>query len=311
MNSSEQLWDVIVIGGGPAGLSAAMVLVRSRRSVLLIDEGRQRNLRSHGLHNFITRDGILPPDFLHLAHQDIKQYPVTYRQGRITAINASKKGIGFVLQEDDGSQFHCKRILLATGVTDNIPDIPGMETLWGRSVFHCPFCDGYECREKKVGLFAEKHNGYGMALALRHLSEDVTLFTHGSHYLKPSQKTHLAKRNIRVFTKRITKLESSDERLQAVLLADGSSVPCDFLFTHHGLKVNNELTRQLGCRCTSKGAAVTNRHQETNVPGVYVAGDASIDMHFVVVAAAEGVKAAVAIHNDLLQMENKEALEER
>ncbi|RYZ54916.1 MAG: NAD(P)/FAD-dependent oxidoreductase [Sphingobacteriales bacterium] len=308
MNKPEKVWDVIIVGAGPAGTSAAMVLARSRRSVLLIDEGKQRNLKSHGLHNFITRDGILPPDFLNLAHSDLKQYPITYRQGKITDVKKAGNSKSFLLTEDKGKTFLTRRILLATGVSDFIPDIPGMEELWGQYVFHCPFCDGYECKEKKIGLYAAKHNGYAMALALRHLSDQVFLFTHGNHYLKPVQKSFLAKKNIQVFTRKIRELKAEKGKLVSVLLSDDREIPCDFMFTHNGFEVNSHLASRLGCKCTKKGAAITNRHQETNIPGLYVAGDASIDMHFVVVAAAEGVKAAVAIHNDLLETENKEAL---
>lgn len=308
MASAEKLWDVIIVGAGPAGISAALVLARSRRSVLIIDAGNQRNLKSHGLHNLITRDGILPPDFLHLAHQDLKKYPVTYRQGKITDIVALKHKTGFTVREDKGTDFKCKRVLLATGVTDNIPDIPGMKELWGCAVFHCPFCDGYECKENTVGLFAQKHNGYAMSLALRHLSDHVVLFTNGAHYLNPIQKLYLAEKGIKVYTKRIQQLNYEDSKLLSVQLIDGTIVPCDSMFTHHGHKVNNDLLLKLGCKCTPKGAIITNKKQQTNVPGVYVAGDASYDMHFVVVAASEGVKAAVSIHNDLLQAENEEEL---
>ncbi|HRO42460.1 MAG TPA: NAD(P)/FAD-dependent oxidoreductase [Flavipsychrobacter sp.] len=309
MPAKEKLWDVIIIGAGPAGASAAMVLARSRRNVLIIDEGNQRNLRSHGLHNFITRDGILPPDFLNIAYNQLSNYPVSFIKSR--AEKVVKLPATFSITDREGNKYSAKKILLTTGVTDHIPNVPGMEELWGCAVFHCPFCDGYECKERAIGLYAQKHNGYGMAIALRHLSKEITLFTDGSHYLKSAQRTQLAKRNIEVITKKVTRLVHQNNKLLAVELVDGTHVPCTSMFTHHGIIVNHQLHDQLGCRCTKKGAAITNRNQQTNVPGVYVAGDASIDMHFVVVASAEGVKAAVSIHNDLLQEENAEAMEVR
>jgi len=306
MPLKEKLWDVVVIGGGPAGLSAAMVLSRSRRSVLVLDEGRQRNRRSQGLHNFLTRDGILPLDFLALAHEELSRYPVSFVKSR--AVKATKDYKRFVITDDSGKDHVAKRILLATGVTDNIPSIPGMEELWGCAVFHCPFCDGFECKETHVGLYSHRHNGFGMAIALSHLSKKVSLFTDGAFYLKPAQKEQLSKKGIEVYTRKIARLIHTSETLQGVELTDGRKISCTSMFTNHGLQVNRTLLDQLGCRSTKKGAAITNRRQQTNIPGVYVAGDASIDMHFVVVASAEGVKAAVAIHNDLIQEENQEAM---
>jgi len=307
MTAKEKIWDVIIIGAGPAGVSAATVLARSRRQVLIIDEGKQRNLRSHGLHNFITRDGILPPDFLQIAYEELARYPVSFIKSR--AENATRIDTGFSVTDTSGNAHRAKRLLLATGVTDSIPEIPGMAELWGCSVFHCPFCDGFECKEHEIGLYSNRHNGYGMAIALHHLSKKVTLFTDGAHYLKPAQRSELAERNIAVVHKKVKRLVHEKDRLLAIELMDGNQIACSSMFTNHGMAVNRQLHDQLGCKCTKKGAAITNRHQQTNVPGVYVAGDASIDMHFVVVAAAEGVKAGVALHNDLLQQENAKAMQ--
>lgn len=307
MPAKEKLWDVIIVGAGPAGTSAAMLLARSRRSVLVIDEGKQRNLSSHGLHNFITRDGILPPDFLEIAYKDLSNYPVSFIRSRVEHVK--KLEAAFEVTTQANKIYRSKKILLATGVTDNIPDIPGVKELWGSAVFHCPFCDGFECKESHIGLYAKKHNGYGMALALRHLSKKITLFTDGAFYLKAAQREQLRKREIDIITVKIDRLIHEDQKLKGVALVNGSFVECTSMFTNHGMQVNRTLLDQLGCRCTKKGAAITNRHQQTNIPGVYVAGDASIDMHFVIVASAEGVKAGVAIHNDLLQEDNHEAMQ--
>ena len=149
MPKKEKLWDVVIIGGGPAGCSAAMVLARSRRSVLIIDEGKQRNLRSHGLHNFITRDGILPPDFLSIAYNELGNYPVSFV--RIKALRAVAGNNTFSITDANNNIYRSKKILFATGVCDNIPDIPGMKELWGTAIFHCPFCDGFECKENHIG----------------------------------------------------------------------------------------------------------------------------------------------------------------
>lgn len=298
--TGKQILDVIVVGGGPAGCNAALVLARSRRKVLLIDEGKQRNQRSRGIHTFLTRDGMQPKDFMDSVYKELDQYEVEVHKARV--MKARKLGDkGFEVQDDQGNCYLCKRILLATGVIDIIPDVPGMQELWGQHVFHCPFCDGWECHQESIGLYAKKFNGYGMALALKHLCSNVTLFTDGVKYLRTQQRAHLVALNIDVVSEKIKQLTISQNKLNGVELVTGQIEPIQSMFVLHGHEVNNELLQQLRCRCTKKGAAITNRSQQTSVAGVYVAGDAAFDMHFVTVAAAEGLKAAVAIHDDLLK----------
>ena len=305
MSTKEQdhIWDVIVVGGGPAGCSAAIVLARSNRKVMIIDEGKQRNILSRGMHNYLTRDGILPPEYLSIAQEELNRYEVPLIKGIAVKAKPLAK-LGFQVVDSDNNKHLCRRILLATGVTDHIPDIPGMKELWGCCVFHCPFCDGWECTDKTIGLYSKNYSGYGMALALRELSDNIILFTDGSYNLRPKQKAHLKLRGIEVVSTPIASLKAEEKSLTCVSLKNGKDIACQAFFVNHGHHSSGNLLNQLGCRCTKKGAAITNRKQETNVKGVYVAGDASIDMHFVVVAAAEGVKAAVAIHNDLLKTDN-------
>jgi thioredoxin reductase len=299
----KKIWDVVIIGAGPAGSNAALVLARMRRSVLIIDNGKPRNARSRGMHNYLTRDGILPGEYLELARAELAHYGVQHV--RAAALNARRiANHGFEVEDSDGKTHLAKRLLLATGVTDHIPDIPGMQDLWGKGVFHCPFCDGYELCDMNIGLYAQRFNGFGMAIALRQLSASVILFTDGRGYLTPGQRRQLDGRGIRVVSSRIGALTCSEDKLTCVTLKNGESVPCDAVFVHHGHKPNNDLLLQLGARMTSRGAAITNRKQACSIPGVYVAGDAAIDIHFVIVAAAEGAKAAVAIHDDLLRTEN-------
>lgn len=303
MAVKQKIWDVIIIGGGPAGSSAAITLARCKRRVLVIDEGKYRNIHSQGMHNFITRDDIVPADFHKHARQELDKYGVTFKKARAVSARAVKDK-GFEIIDSKKDVYLCRRLLLATGVTDNIPDIPGFRQLWGRAVFHCPFCDGWECCERTVGIYAHKLNGYGMSLALKQLTGKVILFTDGARYLKPIQKLNLDARKITVIAKKLRQLIYSDHKLTHVELQTGELVPCDAMFVNNGHRVNSELLEQLNCNCTTKGAAITNRQQQTSIPGVYVAGDASFDMHMVVVAAAEGVKAAVAIHNDLIKTDS-------
>ncbi len=299
----DRIWDVIIIGAGPAGCNAALVLARVRRKVLIIDNGKPRNMRSQGMHNFLSRDGMLPLEFLKLVHAEMEKYSIQHICGE--AVTAKRlEHHGFSITDSNGDKHLCRRLLLATGVTDEIPDIPGMADLWGHGVYHCPFCDGFELCDKNIGLYAKRYNGFGMALALRELSAGITLFTDGRGYLSASQQEMLTARGIKICRTKIRELKCSDDHLTCVELVTGEAVPCDAVFVHHGHRANNSLLSQLGARITSKGAAITNRKQACSIPGLYVAGDAAIDMHFVVVAAAEGAKAAVSIHDDLLHADN-------
>ncbi len=297
------IWDVIIVGAGPAGSSAAMVLARMRRKVLIIDDGQPRNQLSHGMHNYLSRDGALPSEFLRMAHKELEAYGIQHICAR--ALSARRLGDhGFEVSDNRGERHLSKRLLLATGVSDTVPDIPGMQEMWGKGVYHCPFCDGYELCDKNIGLYAKRYNGFGMAMALKQLSTSVTLFTDGRGYLTAEQRRQLEGRGIKVISTKVARLSCSNDRLTCVTLQDGNDVPCDAVFVHNGHRVNNEILVQLGARMSSKGAAITNRKQQCSIPGLYVAGDAAIDMHFVVVAAAEGAKAGVTVHDDLLHAEN-------
>lgn len=302
MKSNNHVWDVIIVGGGPAGCNAAMVLARVKRSVLIIDEGKQRNLKSKGMHNYLTRDGVLPADYLDIAHKELANYNIDLVKGRAEKVTRlADRGFSIDVGK---KKYICRRILLATGVTDIIPDVPGMQELWGCCVYHCPYCDGWECKDEVVGLYAGKTNGYGMAVALNHLAKELVLFTDGKRYLTAKQKAHLVALNVKVITDKVSRLVSEDQKLVCIQLVNGHEIACQSIFVNSGHKVNSGLLEQLNCKRTKLGAAITNRHQETDVKGVYVAGDASYDMHFVIVAAAEGAKAAVAIHTDLLKADD-------
>lgn len=297
------IYDVIIAGGGPAGCSAAIVLARSKRKILLIDEGNHRNRQSNGIHNYLTRDGILPSEFLSAASGELQRYNVSILKAKAVSVK-QLTGKGFEVCDNHNNSYLCRRLLVATGVSDKIPDIPGMKELWGACIFHCPFCDGWECREGKIALYASRKNGFGMALALNHLCADVTLLTDGAYYLKPIQRRQLEALHIDVISTKVRQLNYTGKTLHNVEFVNGRKLDCNHIFVLHTHHVNDELLKQLSCRCTKKGAALTNRRQETSIRGVYVAGDASFDIHMVSTAAAEGVKAAVAIHNDLLKADN-------
>ncbi|MBC7553043.1 MAG: NAD(P)/FAD-dependent oxidoreductase [Taibaiella sp.] len=194
-------------------------------------------------------------------------------------------------------------MLLATGTCDNIPNIPGFAEFWGRGIYHCPFCDGWEYRHKRIGLYSAI-NCYGMALELRKLSKNLTIFTDSRKYFSPRQRLVISAAGIKINAEKVHEVKKDDAEILHLSSGANSISDLDVLFVNNGNTVNRELLLQLNCKCALVGGAITNKKQQTNVCGLYVAGDSSLDMQFVVVAAAEGAKAGVAIHNDLLEVDN-------
>ncbi|WP_207493067.1 NAD(P)/FAD-dependent oxidoreductase [Aridibaculum aurantiacum] len=292
-----ELVDVIIIGGGPAGLNAAVVLGRCRRSVLLFDTESYRNKSSHGMHNYLTRDHVDPVEFIKICHEELKKYGVQRITKRI--VNARKNDEGyFVAVDSEGNNYYSKKLLVATGLMDNLPKIPGFEKYYGKSIFHCPYCDGWEVRDKRIGVYARNKNGWELALALKGWTDKVVLYTDGKQTVKPSQMEQLMANDITVVTMPIERVEGN-EHLETIVFKNGTTAPVDAIFFVNGFTQQCNLAEAFGCEMTNKGVVKANKMQQTNIEGLYVAGDAARDMHFVVVAAAEGAKAGVSINKEL------------
>lgn len=296
------LQDCIIVGGGPAGLNAAVVLGRCRRKVLLFDSATYRNQYSHGVHNYLTRDDILPNELLALAHKEVKKYGVKMIRKKIVSARKADSGF-FVARDENGTEYHSKKMLIATGLWDNLPPIPGFRELYGKSVFHCPYCDGWEVRDKALGVYARNKNGYELALALKCWSSNVTLYTDGRNRLKPTEVETLTANGIAIVSYPFSHLEAKGDSLRLIHFRNGDKRRCDAMFFVNGFEQQCNLAETFGCEMSKKGVVITNRHQQTNIDGLYVAGDAAKDMHFVVVAAAEGAKAAVIINKELIKEE--------
>ena len=299
LHSSAVVFDVVVVGGGPAGLSAALKLGRCRRRVLVCDIGSPRNRRSHALHGYLTRDGIAPAELNELGRAELQPYGIALRRVGVTGVRCAPDH--YVLSLADGTETAGRFLLIATGVVDDLPGISGFEDCYGRSLFHCPYCDGWEWRERRLAAFGNGKAGVGLALGLKTWSADILLTTNGDP-LDRRARARLAQNDINVRTDPIGALEHQDGALQAIRFADGTAVGRDAMFFSTGQHPQSQLAISLGCTLTARGTVRTGNQSDTNVPRVYVAGDASRDAQFVVVAAAEGVKAAVAI-NKALQSE--------
>jgi thioredoxin reductase len=299
-------YEVIIIGGGPAGLSAAMILGRCRRKVLLFDSGKYRNQKSQALHGFITRDGINPMDFLKITRQELQKYNIQIIEDEIDV--GEKTDDGFFVTDRNGKIYHSKKLLLATGLRDNLPKIEGLEDCYGKSIFHCPYCDGWEIRDTKIAVLSNRKAGYDLSLIIKDCwSDDVHLITDGGDYLTEEHLENLEDLNIRVIQKKVGKIIHENGNLKALKLSDGSQISMNYLFFSNGFDQRSVLGEQFGCRYDSKGIIITDKLEHSNVEGLFVAGDATKDMKLIVVAAAEGAKAAVVINNELM----KEAVKKR
>ena len=293
----QTVFDVLIVGGGPAGLSAALVLGRCRRRVLLCDAGEPRNARARALHGYLTRDGTPPLEFLRIGRDELLEYGIEPRHAVVTDISRADEG--FTVTLATGARVETRTVLLASGVRDVLPTIPGLGECYGISMHHCPYCDGWEVRDKVVAVLGETRSPAGLALSLKTWTDRVLAFTNGRVRVSTTQRRRLEAHAIPLYTSPIAAAEHDDGWIRRLTLVDGTHVACDAVFFTAPQRQQSELASRLGCEFTHRGTVKTDRLGNTCVPGVYVVGDASRDVQFVVVAAAEGAKAGVAIHQAL------------
>jgi thioredoxin reductase len=294
-------YDVIIVGAGPAGLSAALILGRCRRSVLICDNGRPRNAASHALHGYLTRDGIDPREFRSIGRDELTQYD-TIELCDVAAADARCQPDGrFQVTLADGTHLHSRKLLVATGVCDNLPEIPGIQDMYGRSVFHCPYCDGWEIRDQPIAIYGNGDRGVGLSLELTVWSHDLVLCTDGASEISEHDRARLARNGIAVREEQVKALEGRDGILQRILFDAGEPLARRAMFFTTGQFQRSELAVRLGCEFNDKGTVRTGKYESTHLSGLYVAGDASRAVQWVIVAAAEGAEAAFAINTDLIK----------
>lgn len=294
------MYDVVIVGGGPAGLSAALVLGRCSRRVLVCDDGHPRNEASRAMHGFLSRDGMPPAEFLRIARDQLAPY-TTVELRDVTVTDARCDAGCFVTTLQGGESIRSRKLLIATGVRDNLPEIDGLPELYGRSVFHCPYCDGWEVRDQPLAVYGREEKGYGLALELTAWSRDILLCTDGPAGLEDEKRTRLERNGIALREDRVVRLEGADGVLERIVFEHGAPSARRALFFTTGQYQQSPLATRLGCEFNDKGTVRTGKYETTHLPGLYVAGDASRAVQWVIVAASEGAEAAFAINTDLIK----------
>ena len=305
MSHSDE-YDVIVIGGSAAGLSAALVLTRARRRVAVVDSGQPRNAPAAHMQGYLSRDGMPPSDLVAAGRSEVQQYGGHLVDDRVTEL-LQNEASQFKVRLASGNTMTARRILFATGLRDEIPDIPGVRDRWGRDFLHCPYCHGYEVRDQPLGVLGRGAETVQHALIIRQWSPDVVLFTHGGH-LTSTEREQLAARGIDVVDTPVAKLVVEDDTLRGVELQDGRVIARSAVFVRPRFVPNNELLSGLGCETNDDGWSVIDATGATSVPGVWVAGNAANPRAQVITAAGEGSTAAIAINNDLVDEDVRHAV---
>ncbi|MEV2278106.1 NAD(P)/FAD-dependent oxidoreductase [Nocardiopsis sp. NPDC049922] len=306
--------DVVIVGGGVAGLSGAVTLARSRRSVVVVDSGEPRNAPASGVHGLLSRDGIAPGELLRVGREEVTGYGGRVVPDRVVAVR--RNGDGFLVETAGGSRFGARRLLVCTGLVDRLPDIPGLRERWGRDVLHCPYCHGWEVRDQAVGVLATGPAAVHQALLFRQLSDRVTLFRHTAGDLGDEAWERLAARGIAVVDGEVTGLETEKGLLAGVRLASGTRIPLTALVVAPRFEARDDVLAGLGLTAAEHPMAIGDQVGAdgsglTSVPGVWVAGNVSEILEGVPGAAAAGVRAAAAINADLVAADTDAALAHR
>ena len=300
-----ETYDVIVIGGGAAGLAGAIALARSRRSVLVIDAGEPRNAPAAGVHQFLGHDGITPGELLAKGRAELASYGGIVRHG--SAVKAAGGLDGFTVQLEDGDEVGARRLLVTTGVIDELPDVPGLAEHWGSAVLHCPYCHGWEVRDQRIVVLASSPMYVHQALMWSQISNDMTLVLHDQITPDADQARMLANRGVTVRAGRVERVAEDGGRLSG-LVVDGEVVPADAVVVGGFMRARSDVLASLGVQTADfmMGETAVATHVpadplgKTSVPGVYVAGNVTAPSAQVVTSAAAGMMAGAAINGELI-----------
>lgn len=291
-------YDVIIIGGSYAGLSAAMSLGRSLRSVLIIDSSLPCNRQTPHSHNFITQDGQTPAAIATKAREQVQAYnTVQFING--TAINTTKNENGFVVTAADGQQFESKKLVLATGIKDIMPGIKGFAECWGISVVHCPYCHGYELRDRKTAIMARGEKAFHLASLVNNLTNNITILSSGKAELNEEQIARLQRHNIQIIETDVSAIDHNDGYVKSIVFGDQSRITFDAVYAAVPFTQHSEIPAQLGCALTEQGHISVDASCRTSVSGVFACGDNSGMMRSVANAVYTGNMTGAMINKEL------------
>ncbi|GAB3643380.1 NAD(P)/FAD-dependent oxidoreductase [Spirosoma arcticum] len=291
--------DAIIVGGSVAGLSAALVLGRSLRRVLVVDGGKPCNRQTPHSHSFMTRDGETPAQLTVIARQQALAYPtVSFMNGNVVTL--TKNEVGFSLSTDQGESFRARKVLLATGVEDMMPPLPGFAECWGRSVLHCPYCHGYEVQHQPLGVLAHPDHVMMQVPLIRHWSKNLTLFTNGTVSLTTEQRDTIQRLNVPIVETPIQRIRHENGMMTAFAFADGSALALTALFAAVPFRQHSDLAQQVGCTFTETGLIGVSLFGETSVPGLFAAGDNSSPLRQLAIASANGGTAGAGLNRELI-----------
>ena len=301
-------YDVLIIGAGSAGLTAALTLGRCLRRVLVADGGPSRNECSPGVHGFLTRDGIRPAELLRLGHEQLRPYEtVEVQRLKIDALVRQGRGFrasGHGTANDVPTTVTARRVLLATGVADVLPPLPGFRELWGRGVLHCPYCHAWEVRGQPLAVYGQGRTVTGLALLVSRWSPDVVVLTDGPGHLTPNARRRLRRQKIGIREEPVARLLGSGSRgLRSIEFVDGSRLARAALFVHASQHQRSPLAADIGARLTSNAAVWVDSARQTSIPGLYAAGDTKPGTQQALLAAADGNRAAIVINESLTREE--------
>ncbi|RIX51206.1 NAD(P)/FAD-dependent oxidoreductase [Paenibacillus nanensis] len=290
--------DVAVIGGGPAGLNAALMLVRARKKVAVIDDSRPRNRVTREAHGFLTRDGISPSEFRRIAKEEISAYPtVSFIED--TAVSITGTDGNFRIETARGQIVHSAKILFAVGMKDQPLSINGLAEVYGKSAFVCPYCDGWELRDKPLVIINSGGEAMHFAKLISGWTDRFTFCTNGPDGLTEEEREELKRHGVPVFESPIQFIDSADGMVRQVVLEDGTVIPCEGIFFKPELVTGSDLPKAIGCEVSDSGMVVVDEFGKTNVPGVYSAGDSASRRYQAISAAALGAFTAAAMNNEL------------
>jgi len=302
MNSS---YDVVIVGGGPAGLSAATALARSRRSVLVLDSGQARNAAAAHLHNFLSRDDSSPLELIALGRKEVESFGGTVESVEVGVV--SRVDDAFEVTTATGRTTRARRVLITSGLEDRLPDIPGVAERWGRDVLHCPYCHGYEVRDRRLAVLGWIPGAVRYAQIVRQWSRDVVYLTAGEP-ITAADRGQLVARNIGVVDDSVSRVLVDGDRLTGLHTGGGRTVSCDAVFVPPRFRPHNSLLGRLDAHIDQDGWVTTGPTGRTSVPGLWVAGNVANPRAQVITAAGEGSAAAIDINADLVDDDVRQAV---